>query len=334
VESSGSAQGLISDRKGRLVSREFAFCFLESLLAPGKKARDLPGREGGNKPFKKAILLMTIHTAAALLLAANLLSYAAWDLPPLDRPVVRAISMTLPSVVAVRTRKAGGFLGLGKAEPSGQGTGIIISQEGYILTCEHLVRHSDQKYPPLILVGPREEVPAEIIAADPECDLALLWARLPKRAPPFRCDRLSPNVLGQTVLIIGGSLGLRQSVSRGVLSSHVQEVSLSGGRSFYFLQLDAAVNPGNSGAPVVDLEGRLVGVCLAKLGGQAVEHVGLAIPGSFVRRWIAQVLHQRRKLSEGSPLPTGKSSPKLEPASFSPGKLPLEFLPSATGKGG
>ncbi|CAF0697835.1 S1C family serine protease [Candidatus Methylacidithermus pantelleriae] len=245
-----------------------------------------------------------------------------WALHPLDEPVVRAIRMTLPSVVGVRSRKAGGFLGLGKVEPSGQGVGIVVSRRGYILTCAHLVQTATPKVPPLVLLRNGQQLPAELVAVDPDWDLALLRARLPKELPLFSLDRISPNVLGQTVLVIGGSLGVRQTVSRGILSSNVQRIRLSGQRPFYFVQLDAAVNPGNSGAPVVDLEGRLVGICLAKVGGQAVEHVGLAIPGVLVRHWVTQLLeHSDRAWPSSVPVNSLRSR-KCHRTSLSPKGLP------------
>jgi len=106
-------------------------------------------------------------------------------------------------------------------------------------------------------------------------------------------EKLSPNLLGQTVLVLGNPVGYESSVSAGILSAKDRTLRIGDLTMEGLLQTDAAINPGNSGGPLVDVEGNLVGLSSAKMAiaqNLPVESIGFAIPGERVKRWVEEAI--------------------------------------------
>src|SRR5204862_6347993 len=105
-----------------------------------------------------------------------------------------------------------------------------------------------------------------------------------------KLTELSPNFLGQTVLVLGNPLGYGSSVARGILSAKNRTVAVDEVEYKGLIQTDAAINPGNSGGPVVDLAGKLVGVSSVKMAftpqGVPTQGLGFAIPDEMVRQKV------------------------------------------------
>ena len=140
----------------------------------------------------------------------------------------------------------------------GHGTGVVLDGKGHILTSEHVVGEADRAY---VTLADGRGFSAGLVGRDRETDLAVLRVEATglEAAAFGDSDALKA---GQPVLAIGNPLGLAggPTVTSGVVSSLRRSVPLPGGDGFPMIQTDAAVNPGSSGGPLVDLEGRVVGL--------------------------------------------------------------------------
>src|SRR4030095_1904882 len=128
---------------------------------------------------------------------------------------------------------------------------------------------------------------ARDVTGEGNADLAFLKIDGEKPFPYIDLNDLSPNLLGQPVLVLGNPVGYGSSVARGILSAKNRSVEVSGSEYKGLIQTDAAINPGNSGGPVVDLNGKLVGVSSVKMAftpqGVPTQGLGFAIPAKAVR---------------------------------------------------
>src|SRR5687768_4287525 len=166
------------------------------------------------------------------------------------------------------------------------GSGFIVDPAGYIVTNEHVVeRAAEMRISVTLQDG--ETYTARYITGSPEKDLAFLKVDVNKPLPFIPLDDLSPNHLGQSVLVLGNPLGYGSSVARGILSAKNRTVSIDDNEYKDLLQTDAAINPGNSGGPLIDLSGKLVGVSSMKMAwtpqGVPTQGLSFAIPAEVVR---------------------------------------------------
>lgn len=175
------------------------------------------------------------------------------------------------------------------------GSGFIISDDGYIVTNNHVIEGADE-----IRVnlqggnGAGDSFEAEVVGADKETDLALLKIEPGKKLPvlPFG-DSEELNV-GQWVLAIGNPFGLDHTVTAGIISAKGR--TIGAGPYDNFLQTDASINPGNSGGPLLNLDGEVIGINTAIIAsGQGI---GFAIPSSMAREVIDQ-LKKYKKVRRG-----------------------------------
>jgi len=224
-------------------------------------------------------------------------------LAPADEPLVKVVETVRPAVVNINTERIvqqavetpeSAFFGRYYLVPRRQkslGSGVLVGPEGYILTCAHVVgRAGDTGIKVTLSDG--SVLPAKLLSSDEDADLALLQVEAKKPFPfvSLAPADLSPNLLGQTVVALGDPVGYQSSVSAGILSAKERTVRTGDGEVAGLLQTDAAINPGNSGGPLVDIQGKFVGLCNAKLSGEAVEGIGFAIPGVKVAAWLADAV--------------------------------------------
>jgi len=196
--------------------------------------------------------------------------------------------------------------GVQKQEVGG-GTGFIISEDGMILTNEHVVTDKEADY--TVLTNDGKKYPAEVLARDTARDLAVIKivkedksssstfaaARVKEDGTSFPILNLgnSDNLqIGQTIIAIGNALGeFRNTVSVGVISGLGRTVAAGGGGVVETLedviQTDAAINRGNSGGPLLNLKGEVIGVNFAM--AQGAENIGFAIPINRAKKGIEQV---------------------------------------------
>src|SRR5438105_7849280 len=135
-----------------------------------------------------------------------------------------------------------------------------------------------------------------------------------KAAFPFiNLDDISPNLLGQTVIVVGNAVGYGSSISRGVLSAVKRDITIDNVDYKDLLQTDAAINPGNSGGPVIDLSARLVGISSAKMAftpqGVPTQGLGFAIPANVVRESVAEF----KKIADKQPPPKEQAEAGANP---------------------
>ena len=163
------------------------------------------------------------------------------------------------------------------------GSGVVIDEEGYLLTNDHVVRRAD-KIAVKFCTG-TNLYSATVVASDPKSDVALLKLNA-RPGEKFRAIQLAHEddlLLGETVLALGNPFGLGGSVSRGILSSKSRIVPKEGEPLDIpnWLQTDAPINLGTSGGPLVNLRGELIGINVAVLNeveGQRAQGIGFAIP--------------------------------------------------------
>jgi serine protease Do len=237
------------------------------------------------------------------------------EFDPATEPAVVAVAKVLPAVVNISTERIvrrtvqdpfEDFYEQFFNAPSNRrprqleqkiqslGSGFLIDAEGDIVTNQHVVeRAADLKIQVTFADG--TSLPARYVAGDPQADLALIHIERQDRARPYpyiNLNNVSPNLLGETVLVLGNPLGYNSSVSRGILSANEREITIEDVSYKHLLQTDAAINPGNSGGPLIDLAGRLVGISSVKLAftpqGTPTQGLGFAIPASTVAARVAQ----------------------------------------------
>ena len=172
----------------------------------------------------------------------------------------------------------------------GGGSGFVVSEDGLILTNKHVVADEAAEY--TVLTNDGEKYEARVLARDPVQDLAIIKIEAGGLKPAKLGDSDSVK-LGQTAISIGNSLGeFRNTVSVGVISGLSRTITASG-ESFGteviqgVIQTDAAVNPGNSGGPLLNLKGEVIGINVAVVSD--AQSIGFAIPINFAKRDIESV---------------------------------------------
>jgi serine protease Do len=174
------------------------------------------------------------------------------------------------------------------------GSGVVIDEAGYLLTNDHVVRRAD-KIGVKFCTGTNVYT-ATVVDSDPKSDVALLKlnARPGEKFQAIQLAREDDLLLGETVLALGNPFGLGGSVSRGILSSKSRVLPKEGEtlNIANWLQTDAPINLGNSGGPLVNLRGELIGINVAMLGevnGQQAQGIGFAIPIRRVLEALSEI---------------------------------------------
>src|SRR6184192_2699258 len=252
-------------------------------------------------------------------LARSTSSFAQAD--PAAEPAVLAIAKVLPAVVNINTERVvrrtvrdpiedfyAQFFGYyrGRTREIRQtlqslGSGFIVDPAGYIVTNQHVVqRAADLKIQ--VTTNNSKTYSAHYITGDDKKDLAFIKIDSKDSFPFINLDNISPNLLGETVLVVGNAVGYGSSISRGVLSATKRDISIENVDYKNLVQTDAAINPGNSGGPVIDISGRLVGISSAKMAftpqGVPTQGLGFAIPADAVRESVARFKRVAQKQPE------------------------------------
>jgi len=177
----------------------------------------------------------------------------------------------------------------------GEGSGVIISKDGYIVTNNHVV--SGAKSVSVILSG-EKEVPATIVGTDALSDIALLKIdpKYVKAVAPLGDS--SKVKVGEFVIAIGNPLGqeFAGTVTFGVVSAVNRKLDMGNGVQIPLIQTDAAINPGNSGGALVNSNGEVIGINTAKISQTGVEGMGFAIPINYVKPIINDLMKYKKVL--------------------------------------
>ena len=176
----------------------------------------------------------------------------------------------------------------GPQRREGLGSGVIVSEQGYVLTNHHVIESVDQIE---VALPDSRKVPARIVGTDPETDLAVLKIEA-RKLPAITFAKAEQIRVGDFVLAIGNPFGIGQTVTLGIVSglgrSHLGITTFEN-----FIQTDAAINPGNSGGALVDASGHLIGINTAiysQTGGSM--GIGYAIPVSTARQVMEQIIQK------------------------------------------
>ena len=254
------------------------------------------GTQGKSWPALIALALFTLARSTSCFAQAD----------PAAEPAVLAVAKVLPAVVNINTERVirrsvrdpiedfyAQFFGYYRGRPreirqtlQSLGSGFIVDPAGYIVTNQHVVeRAADLKIQ--VTTNNGKTYSAHYITGDDKKDLAFIKIDSQESFPFISLDNISPNLLGETVIVVGNAVGYGSSISRGVLSATKREISIDNVDYKNLVQTDAAINPGNSGGPVIDISGRLVGISSAKMAftpqGVPTQGLGFAIPADVVR---------------------------------------------------
>lgn len=207
----------------------------------------------------------------------------------------------VPSVVSITVYQAGTdlFSGTVRRRTSGTGSGVIVREDGYILTNFHVIEGGDQV---VVTVGV-EDVEATVVGTDPSSDLAVLKID-GEGYPAIEIGSSKEIVVGQYVMAVGSPFGLEKTVTVGIVSALNRSDLVSGPTELTaytnLIQTDAAINPGNSGGALVDSLGQLVGINTliqspsGAVGAPQSAGIGFAIPVDFAIDIATQIIEEGR----------------------------------------
>lgn len=190
------------------------------------------------------------------------------------------------SVVAITTESMATDSWARQYVTEGAGSGVVYSEDGYILTNNHVIEGASTIN---VTLNDGTSHEASLVAADSQSDIAVLKINATGLTPVSFGDSESLSV-GDLAVVIGNPLGtLAGTATDGIVSGLEREITLDG-KSMTLIQVSASVNPGNSGGGVFDQQGNLIGLVVAKSSGSDVEGLGFAIPSSTVKTVVESLI--------------------------------------------
>ncbi len=216
---------------------------------------------------------------------------------------VNVAQKVLPSIVGINVEYQVNTIFSNKSSSaSASGSGIIISEDGYILTNDHIVSSSNSSsfYQmskatkiTVNLYNDSTAYEAEVIGTDELTDLAVIKINKTGLTPAELGDSDSVQI-GEFAMAIGNPLGLTFSVSSGIISATNREITDTDGKKYTLLQTDAAINSGNSGGALVNSKGQVIGLNTLKISGNGVEGMGFAIPINATKEIYSQLIEYNK----------------------------------------
>lgn len=202
----------------------------------------------------------------------------------------------LPSIVGIKVEYPVNsiFVQQQQNTASAQGSGIIISEDGYILTNNHVINSSSNSsfYSlgeatklSVYLYNDETEYEAKVVGTDEETDLAVIKIEKEGLQVAELGDSSSVAV-GEFAMAVGNPLGMQSSVTAGMIGAVDREITDSDGKTYKLIQTDAAINSGNSGGPLVNINGEVIGITSMKLVKSGVEGMGFALPIEYVMNYV------------------------------------------------
>ena len=198
---------------------------------------------------------------------------------------IYAANKALPSIVGISISYNVRAFGITQTAEA-TGSGVIISEDGYILTNNHVVSSSDSSSYYQVseatditvsLYNSDKTYSAKIVGTDKQTDLAIIKIDAEGLTVADIGDSDSVKV-GEFVLAVGNPLGLKTSVTSGIVSALGRDITSENGTVYHVMQTDCAINSGNSGGALVNSNGQVIGINTLKLSGTGIEGVGFAIP--------------------------------------------------------
>jgi Do/DeqQ family serine protease len=172
------------------------------------------------------------------------------------------------------------------------GTGLVLSEEGLIVTNEHVIRDADEI---VVRLSDRTEYPGQVIGADPHTDIALVRIRPDRKLKPARLGDSSKLKVGEFAIAVGSPFGLESTVTQGVISA-TGRTDFVDDAGEDLIQTDASINPGNSGGPLLNIRGEVIGITSSIMS--SAQGIGFAIPINTVKA-VAQELSSKGSVRRG-----------------------------------
>jgi S1-C subfamily serine protease len=255
-----------------------------------------------------------------------------------EQQIINLYKNLSPSVVNVTTRsfQYNNYMELVPQE--GAGSGFVIDTAGHVVTNHHVVKGAQRFY---VSFGTAEHsYPAQLVGFDERNDLAVLKVQAPKEMlRPVQLGNSSALQVGQTAIAIGNPFALGQTITTGVISSLHRNIQIEQNRQMTdLIQTDAAINSGNSGGPLFDSSGRVIGVntlILSPSGGSI--GLGFAIPINTVKRFVPELIKYGRVQYPWmgvSVLPLNPRIAQLMKLNVSSGLLVMQTLPGGAAANG
>lgn len=233
-------------------------------------------------------------TSSVLFVALSLLT---GDLNSRRSPVVQVVEKVSPAVVYVGTvqvvetrfrRRTFDDFFFGPQEErravEGLGSGVIIDASGLIVTNDHVIRGASEIH---VVLADGRQVDAEVIGSDSDTDLAVLKINTKGPLPFAKLGTSSDLMIGESVIAIGSPLGLKKTVTVGVVSALGRSIRNDDRVFNDFIQTDASINPGNSGGPLLNIDGEVIGINSAIIA--SAQNIGFAIPADKVQRIVTEL---------------------------------------------
>lgn len=188
------------------------------------------------------------------------------------------------------------------------GSGVIVHESGYILTNAHVVAQTSDVN---VIFADQRTLPARVVAVNPEHDLAVLKVDADEPLHVVRLGRSDDVMIGETVVAVGNPLGYQHTITAGIVSALDRELQFSDELVYRgLIQTDAAINRGNSGGPLLNINGDLIGITTAIRGD--AQNVGFAIPVNRVWELLPSMLDIERRQRVRFGLRLGGSGAQIE----------------------
>lgn len=210
------------------------------------------------------------------------------NVPVTSMNIPSVAALTQNSVVEIRTESVSNSLFLRQFVTEGAGSGVIISEDGYIVTNNHVIEDARSI---LVALHDGTTYEAQLVATDSKMDIGVIKIEASGLTPAILGDSDSLSV-GEPVVAVGNPLGqLGGTVTNGIVSALDREIILNNEHR-NLLQTNAAINPGNSGGGLFNADGELIGIVVAKSSGEDVEGLGFAIPINDAKPIIEDLIAQ------------------------------------------
>ncbi len=188
----------------------------------------------------------------------------------------------MPSVVQIKTYTENAII------PDSQGSGIIMSSDGYIVTNAHVV--SGEHYGITVMLSDKTEYAAKLVGADDSTDIAVLKVGLKDLTPAQFADSDLCKA-GDEVVAIGSPAGYENSITKGIISGLDRQIRAeNSATAMNCIQIDAAINPGNSGGPLLNMWGQVIGITSSKLVAESYDNIGFAITTNSAKPIIEMLM--------------------------------------------
>ena len=223
------------------------------------------------------------------------------DLLEAEKRVINIYHNSVNSVVNVSNIRVSDSFFYGKTEvPQGSGTGWIWDKEGHIVTNFHVVQGGDSFV--VTFHNDKKQYKAKVVGVAPRKDIAVIKLdELPKDLTPIKVGTSKKLMVGQTVLALGNPFGLDHSISKGIISALGRKIQGIGGVKINdMIQTDAAINQGNSGGPLINSLGQVIGMntmIFSTTGSNS--GLGFAVPVDTIKRYVPQLIEHGKVIRPG-----------------------------------